>query len=90
MVIIWKNQLDSKGLLIDTLEAQIKRYSTKYGLLDYTQQSREVTAGYMNMLLESKKGQSMQKAEELYKNLQEEGRHFHDLHHQFKSSKRRL
>ena len=64
------------------LEAQIKRYSVKYGLLDYTQQSREVTAGYMNMLLENKKGESMQKAEKLYENLKEEGRYFHDLHHQ--------
>ncbi|OFY95048.1 MAG: hypothetical protein A3K10_15050 [Bacteroidetes bacterium RIFCSPLOWO2_12_FULL_31_6] len=82
VVVMFKNQLTGKGLLIDTLEAQIKRYSVKYGLLDYTQQSREVTAGYMNMLLENKKGESMQKAEKLYENLKEEGRYFHDLHHQ--------
>mgnify|MGYP005671432035 CR=1 FL=1 len=54
----------------------------KYGLLDYTQQSREVTAGYMNMLLGNRKGESMKKAEEIYDNVKKEGRHYHDLHHQ--------
>jgi capsule polysaccharide export protein KpsE/RkpR len=82
VVLIYKDQLSDKKMLIDTLEAQIKRYSIQYGLLDYTQQSREVTAGYMNMLLANKKGESMKKAEELYQNVKEEGRHFHDLHHQ--------
>ncbi|PCJ22714.1 MAG: hypothetical protein COA97_13070 [Flavobacteriales bacterium] len=82
IAVIRKNEIDIKKELIDTLVAQIKVYSVKYGLLDYIQQSREVTAGYMNMLLESKKGQSMQKAENLYENLKQEGRHFHDLHHQ--------
>ncbi|MCB0402321.1 MAG: hypothetical protein KDD41_09580 [Flavobacteriales bacterium] len=82
VVQIWRDQLNLKGNLIDTLEAQIKRYSTQYGLLDYTQQSREVTAGYMNMLYGNKQGQPMKKAEELYDNLKKEGRHFHDLHHQ--------
>jgi len=82
VVVVWKSQLDNKEILIDTLEAQIKRYSVKYGLLDYVQQSREVTAGYMAMLLENKKGEPMQKAERLYKNIENEGRYFHDLHHQ--------
>lgn len=79
---IWQDQLRLKKNLIDTLEQQIKRYSVKYGLLDYTQQSREVTAGYMNMLLANKQGASMKKAEELYDNMKSEGRHYHDLHHQ--------
>lgn len=79
---IKEEQVNNKKELIDTLEAQIKMYSVKYGLLDYIQQSREVTAGYMNMLLENKKGESMVKAEKLYQNLKEEGRHYHDIHHQ--------
>lgn len=82
VMIIWKDQLTNKKELIDTLEAQIKRYSVKYGLLEYREQSREVTAGYMNMLLKNQKGQPMQKAEEMYNNLTKEGRHFQDLHHQ--------
>lgn len=82
VVIIYQNEMALKKELIDTLEAEIKKISTKYGLLDYTEQSREVTAGYMNMLLESKQGKSMEKAEELYNNLKLEGRHFQDLHHQ--------
>jgi capsule polysaccharide export protein KpsE/RkpR len=82
VVVICEDQILVKKQLIDTLEAQIKRYSIKYGLLDYIQQSREVTAGYMKMLLENKKGESMQKAEGLYNNMKSEGRYFHDLHHQ--------
>ena len=82
LVVIRKNEIDNKKELIDNLEVEIERYSVKYGLLDYSQQSREVTAGYMNMLLESKKGEAMQKAEKLYENLKQEGRHFQDLNHQ--------
>lgn len=82
LLTIKEEQVNNKKELIDTLESQIKIYSIKYGLLDYIQQSREVTAGYMNMLLENKKGESMQKAQELYDNLKAEGRHYHDLHHQ--------
>jgi len=82
LLIIRKNEMDNKRVLIDTLESEIKKYSIEYGLLDYSEQSREVTAGYMDMLLESRKGQSMQKVEELYENLKKEGRHFQDLHHQ--------
>jgi capsule polysaccharide export protein KpsE/RkpR len=82
IIVIRENEMNNKKELIDTLEAQIRSYSTKYGLLDYIQQSREVTAGYMDMLLNSKKGKEMQKAEDLYENLKREGRHFHDLHHQ--------
>jgi len=82
IIVIRKGEINNKKELIDTLESQIRGYSIKYGLLDYVQQSREVTAGYMEMLLKSKKGQEMQKAENLYENLKREGRHFHDLHHQ--------
>jgi capsule polysaccharide export protein KpsE/RkpR len=82
IIVIRENEMNNKKELIDTLEAQIRSYSTKYGLLDYIQQSREVTAGYMDMLLNSKKGKEMQKAEDLYENLKQEGSHFHDLHHQ--------
>lgn len=82
MIVIRENEKNNKKVLIDTLDSQIRSYSIKYGLLDYIQQSREVTAGYMDMLLKSKKGQEMKKAEDLYENLKREGRHFHDLHHQ--------
>lgn len=82
IVIILKSQLENKVALIDTLETQIRGYGSKYNLLDYVQQSREVTAGYINMLLENKKGESLQKVERLYDNIKTEGRHFQDLQHQ--------
>ena len=79
VVIINKNKLVTKQVLIDSLESKIKHFSTKYGLLDYAQQSREVTSGYMDMLL---KGKKSDKAQALYDNLTKEGRHFQDLHQQ--------
>lgn len=79
VVVIWENQLENKDELIDTLEKIIQQKSTTYGLLDYSQQSREVTAGYMEMLLTNKKGSSSEEIRSLYKNLQKEGSHFQDL-----------
>jgi capsule polysaccharide export protein KpsE/RkpR len=79
VVVIRKNEVNNKQLLIDSLEAKIQYYSTQYGLLDYTQQSREVTSGYMEMLLKGKKNKEV---ETLYNNLTKEGGHFQDLHQQ--------
>ncbi len=85
IVVIRKNQLVKKQELIDSLELKIQDLSTKYGLLDYTQQSREVTSGYMEMIL---KGKNSEKAQTLYDNLTKEGRHFHDLHQQLDLARR--
>ena len=82
VVLIRKNQLAEKQMLLDTLEAQIKRHATKYGLLDYTEQSREVTAAYMEILAKGSNNSGSKKAQELFENMTKEGRHFHDLHQQ--------
>jgi len=76
---IRKDELEVKQSLIDSLEVEIKNVSTKYGLLDYNQQSREVTAGYVEMLLRGKKNEKLQK---LFDNLTQKGSYFNDLLHQ--------
>lgn len=82
VVVIRQSQLAEKQSLIDKLESEIKKYATEYGLLDYTQQSREVTAAYMEILAKGSNSSGSKKAEELFKNMTKEGRHFHDLHQQ--------
>lgn len=79
----YEQQLKSIKTRIDTLINQIRAYSVKYGILDYIMQSKEVTEGYMNLLEGNKMGtKGYELALELYNNLQDKGRYFHDLHHQ--------
>ena len=68
-----------KKYQVDSLEAMIKEYSTKYGILDYLVQTEEVTKGYMKFLLEGKKGKEFDEVKELYENLKLHGRRYHDL-----------
>ncbi len=71
-----------KGETIKNLLDSIKYYSTKYNVLDYIMQSKEVTAGYMELLARNVRGKSYDEALQLYKNLEQHGRKFHDFHHQ--------
>lgn len=73
---IRKDELEVKQALIDSLEVEIKNVSEQYDLLDYNQQSREVTAGYVEMLLRGKKNEKLQK---LFDNLTHKGSYFNDL-----------
>ncbi len=71
-----------KGKTIANLLDSIKQYSIKYNVLDYIMQSKEVTAGYMELLARNVRGKSYDEALQLYKNLEQHGRKFHDFHHQ--------
>ena len=71
-----------KGQTISNLLDSIKTYSTKYNVLDYIMQSKEVTAGYMELLAKNVRGKNYDEAIGLYKNLEKYGRKFHDFHHQ--------
>ncbi|HCQ29387.1 MAG TPA: hypothetical protein DIU39_03810, partial [Flavobacteriales bacterium] len=71
-----------KGQTIKNLLDSIKLYSIRYDLLDYIMQSKEVTAGYMELLARNVRGKSYEEAMGLYKNLEKQGRKFHDFHHQ--------
>jgi len=76
---ISKQYLDVKRKQVDSLEKQIRNYAVKYGILDYESQSERVTEKYLDFLLSGKKGADFEKAEELYKNLQEYGPLVHSL-----------
>jgi uncharacterized protein involved in exopolysaccharide biosynthesis len=71
-----------KGQTINNLLDSIRNYSIKYDVLDYIMQSKEVTAGYMEILARNVRGKSYEEAMRLYKNLEQHGRKFHDFHHQ--------
>ena len=51
VMIISKEQLDRKKVEMDSMETKLHEYSSKYGLLDYKSQSKEVTRAYMRGLL---------------------------------------
>jgi hypothetical protein len=71
-----------KGKTIANLLDSIKQYSMKYDILDYIMQSKEVTAGYMELLARNVRGKNYEEARQLYENLEQHGRKFHDFHHQ--------
>ncbi len=82
ILVINEKMMLEKRHQLDSLEDLIKEYSVKYGLLDYITQSEEVTEGYMNFLLEGRKGGDFEEARKLYDNLEEHGRKFHNWHAQ--------
>lgn len=73
---------DQKKKQLDSLENLIREYSTKYGILDYIEQSERVTEGYMNMLISGKKGKDFEEVKTLYENLEKYGRAYHNMHAQ--------
>ena len=50
VMIISKNQLDGKKHQMDSMETVLKSYRTDYGLLDYKEQTREATRGYLRSI----------------------------------------
>jgi capsule polysaccharide export protein KpsE/RkpR len=82
IVLINKRLLEEKKKQLDSLQGLIREYSTKYGLLDYIEQSEEVTEGYVQFLLSGKKGSDYEEVKTLYKNLEKYGRAFHNMHAQ--------
>ena len=82
IILINSKMVNEKRVELDSLQNLIHDISTKYGLLDYIAQSEEVTEGYLKFLIAGKKGKDFEEAKALYKNLEEHGRHFHNLHAQ--------
>jgi capsule polysaccharide export protein KpsE/RkpR len=73
---IAKNQLDRKKAEMDSMEAVIKDYNTKYGLLDYKIQAKEVSRGYANSLTS---GRGLNEMKSMLKTLTETGEDFNSL-----------
>jgi capsule polysaccharide export protein KpsE/RkpR len=78
VLIISKNQLDQKGQQMDSMEAILKQYRTEYGILEYTEQSKEATRGYIKAL-SSGNGRGAAEAKRLIDALKDKGGEFNSL-----------
>ncbi len=78
VMVISKNQLEQKKFQMDSMEIRLKEYRTDYGLLDYKEQSREATRGYLRAL-KSGSNRSVNEAQNLINALKEKGGEFNSL-----------
>ena len=72
VMVISKNQLDAKKQQMDSMEARVKEYRLQYGLLEYKEQTREATKGYLKAL-RSGNSASVKASENLLTALKEKG-----------------
>ncbi len=72
MVLIRGGELKKKQAEIDSLETLMKGLRTKYGIIDYGAQAKELTRGYVN-LLASGKGAGSRQVDTLINNLKMKG-----------------
>ena len=64
---------------MDTMEARMQDLRAKYGMLDYVQQTKEITRGYLKGLTDGKGGPSMKEIKTMIGNLQDKGGEFYEL-----------
>lgn len=74
MVFIKGKELKRKRTEIDSLERLQRDLRIKYGVIDFDAQAKELTRGYMNMLMVGKKGgETGREVDTLMRNLKEKG-----------------
>ncbi len=78
VLVITKNQLERKKADMDSLESMVKNYNTKYGLLDYKIQAKEVSKGYAKAMT-SGSGKGLNEMKTQLKVLAENGEDFNSL-----------
>ncbi len=78
VMVISKNQLDAKKQQMDSMEARVKEYRLQYGLLEYKEQTREATKGYLKAL-RSGNSASVKASENLLTALKEKGGDFNAM-----------
>ena len=72
----YAKQLSFQNQIVDSLTNLADRFGTESKLLDYPAQSREITRGYFQMLLNGASGQSKTKIQELMDSVQHNGPSF--------------
>ncbi len=65
---------------IDSLEKEIAEYSIKYNIIDLSSQSERVTEGYLQFLLQGKKGDAFEETKTIYQNLEKYGKSLDRMH----------
>lgn len=78
VMVIAKNQLDQKLLQMDSMEEKLRTYRTQYGILDYKEQSKEATRGYLRGL-SSGNQRATAEAKVMLDALREKGGEFNSL-----------
>ncbi len=79
LVVIAHNQFMQKKAEMDSMEALEQDLRTKYGMLDYGIQSKEVTRGYLKGLTDGRSRASMNEVKNMIGNLQTKGGEFYAL-----------
>jgi capsular polysaccharide biosynthesis protein len=83
---LYKKLLDIRKRQVDSLTSISKQLSVQYGLLDYTEQTKEVLRAYYQMLSSSKSGKPFEETSAQVKNLEEKGQEFKDLEWHLKNA----
>jgi len=78
VLIISRNQLEQKRQQMDSMETKLKLYRTEYGLLEYTEQTKEATRGYLRAV-RSGNGKAVTEAQNLLNVLKEKGGELNSL-----------
>ncbi|HNP48483.1 MAG TPA: hypothetical protein PKL85_06575 [Bacteroidia bacterium] len=78
VMVIAKNQLDQKLVQMDSMEERLRTYRTQYGILDYKEQSKEATRGYLRGL-SSGNQRATAEAKVMLDALREKGGEFNSL-----------
>jgi len=78
VLIISRNQLEQKRQQMDSMETKLKLYRTEYGLLEYTEQTKEATRGYLRAV-RSGNGKAVMEAQNLLNVLKEKGGELNSL-----------
>jgi len=73
VVVIYRDQMARKKIQMDSLEAVLRQLRVRYGLLDYSAQSKEATKSYFKMVGGGTPRERMREVDSLLRNLQEKG-----------------
>ena len=78
VMVIALDQLKNKKNQLDSMENLLHEYSTKYGLLDYKSQSKEVTRAYMRGLT-SNDAKVIKESNRIMQGLMDKGTEFNSI-----------
>lgn len=73
VVTMYKRAMDKKQNYLDSLEFKLFELSTKYGLLDYESQSREITRGFLKTIDGSGSAINTEEVNRLKENIEKKG-----------------
>jgi capsule polysaccharide export protein KpsE/RkpR len=85
VVKIYSDQLHHKKMQLDSIDRQLSELRTRYGLLDYKSQSKEVTKSYLKLASNNSPISQYKGVDSLYHHLQDKGGELVSLTSQYKA-----